>query len=1642
MADADVDEFLKTTGAPKIGALSTVRPVVEEVRSPVPEAAPTTAVSADPDVAEFMASQKGVPLREQFVQAAAIKPDAYAKSKQLAEASGLPTEVVARNEEVVSAEVMAEQAMFGLGAAPVTQRWLEDDPERVKIASDSVSTLTKIEKGLEGFARAIRPEPLWRSAGAGAVDTPGMSLRGLGELYNIAGRALAAPIKKSLDALGMTDVREALETPIPWWMSPGEILKQPGQAIGTVAKAIDIPPEDKRFVDEVAGGVGQVAAQITAMIVTGGAASAGMLLGQGADQVAGDVQKAGKAGTPEGDLATVAGAGITAVTEKFGLDLLLNKIPASVKSHIGRILVGATTEAAQEITEKVLNNVVALELYDPNRTMLDKSAFDEGLVAGTVGAIVSAVIPGKRAISRRDTMDKTVEQVAASPLTQRDPSTAASHLAETLRGTDIRLPVAALDMLGEADPTNLYARLGITETRVEAARARGGDIVVSEDAFAAEFVLDPVRYTIVRDLMRYGGPEELTAAEAAELPVTMAEDQAAPLDPIAILAQEALAVDPETAKVQNTPAMQAVPLAEQQLGLQGLFNTAAEAGLTQTEYEDYLGKRARATEVARTRQAEKALKQQERQLSAEWAAEREAMRPEVEADVRSDSMQAAIDSLGAQRLDREATLAILQGDEAALARLPKQMGKQSTKSGKVVEKARNIVAPKGEKGVDPDVLADQYGFESGDIMLFQMLDSYVPFDQKVDQILDQRMLERHGDLNDQRQSLQSAIEALHTDQQADVLAAELNALAGAKKAGAVRASTFKAAARQQIALQKIKDVSPMTFLAEEARKAKLAGRLLRKGDRQGASMAKYQQLLNFEFARQSFRLAGQIESQRKQLERLANPSKATGTIDADFGDMIRDVLSLVDFSETLTSTDGKVPYRTMTVGEWNKMYEDVMRMRELGRQERMMYQRGQYIDFTTVKDELLAQVESLPTIGRVERQTERQNPSATDRLAGRLSSLQAAVSKVEFLLQKLDGGAMSGAWHKAIFEPIVDAQTAELDLLDKTVNPMLVKLKALTKGDKKRYARMIDVPELGRRMSMGDLLMVALNTGNASNLQKLVEGSAKDETLAQPWRAIDVENAMRHLGPDEAAWVQSVWDAFEAIRPQIEEVYRRTHGISPTRIEPLETVIGGVTVKGGYFPMMYDPLRAPADAKAGENNLMDDPFIRGAVFSGMTKGRVERYSAPVLLDLNEMPHAMRRAMHYATHYEPWQNVRKLLEDRQIGGAVRAKLGPEYHDELKSWLEAVATDNADRTGSKGLNETARFFRRNLTVAILGLSYTTLMAQATGVFTSAAQLGQRSDGTFSVKDAAKWTAVGWDEYLANPAAAIAEARQMSGEIRHRLGASERDIVQSLGELTGRTGIYARSQQASLMAIGYMQFYTVDMPTWMGALSKAVSEGKSTEDAVAYADTILRSSQGSGHVKDLTKLQRQKGFTQLVTMFSTFTSVLYNILSHQTGSTFKGVKNVPGAVAKLALLLALPAAADAFMRAEGPPEGEDEEPQWWALRTLRYAVQSVPVLGSPIAGAMQGFNFSVSPIENLGQAWVSAYNLMAKKIKNEELTELGEYDAKELGKLVKAVGLPLGLPGTNQLVRVLGAVHAEEDASLYDFLAGFKTEKERSR
>jgi hypothetical protein len=423
-------------------------------------------------------------------------PDEYAKLLKISAQTGIAPDLAKDfRPELERRQKLQDFSVDDLVRSnPKTSRFLAD-PSNAAVAHDDVSNLSTLEQVL------LKPVDLTRSGVQGVVGQGlGSTLSGAGELYNVASRSL----ERLLDQVLPNSVMSALRTPVPWFVDPGQVLKRPGQSFKDIGEVIAVPKERQGLDTDVASGVGQLGFQIAQYLLTGGTLSAVSLYSQGADVMATKTAKDEGTGpladvlgmNPETarDTAIVSGAAITALTEKYGLDKILNRVPPEIKNRTLRFIadkvMAGGIEAGQEITEGLLHDLTRRVLTEENAPILE-GALKEGTVAGLSAAIVRSAF-GVRSYRESKQQEEVIKALSGdSKLRDRLPEKYRDFVAQVTEDGPVQnafIPVEQFNKFFQSqdiDPAQAAEQFGVKN--YDEAVGLGADVVIPMDRFAADF---------------------------------------------------------------------------------------------------------------------------------------------------------------------------------------------------------------------------------------------------------------------------------------------------------------------------------------------------------------------------------------------------------------------------------------------------------------------------------------------------------------------------------------------------------------------------------------------------------------------------------------------------------------------------------------------------------------------------------------------------------------------------------------------------------------------------------------------------------------------------------------------------------------------------------------------------------------------------------------------------------------------------------------------------------------------------------------------------------------------------------------------------------------------------------------------------
>lgn len=1082
-----------------------------------------------------------------------------------------------------------------------------------------------------------------------------------------------------------------------------------------------------------------------------------------------------------------------------------------------------------------------------------------------------------------------------------------------------------------------------------------------------------------------------------------------------------------------------------------LFTDAAMAGMTEEEFAAYQERQQKATSKANETLYEKLLGELTRQTTKWWNTELRERQKQAEEDLGNTRVYNAINQLrdGEMKLDRAA--------------VKEQLGVD-----KIPPSLRNMTVT-GAEGVVPDEAAAFLGYTSADEMLKDITKAR-PIKEVAKERAEAEMKNEHGDILNNGTLEKEAQEAARNEERGKLILEEMKALSRQQRRPAVDRQVIKGLARESIGKMKLKDIRPDKYHRAEIKAAQAAQSAMEAGDTAAALQAKTQQLMNFYLWREAMAARSEADKIVKYTKKFGKKKTREQIAKAGNGylEQIDGLLDRFEFRKSMRQVDRdnietwaamrseagdniqltkealneamRTHYKNVPFSQLQGVHDSIRNLEHVARFANKIKLEGERIDFARVKQQWLDHLDALPV---------KFKPQRTDTVAAGpgkvLRWATAQMTKMPFLTSWLDGGERVGLSHQLIMQPINDAYDAEQKLWKQVGTAVMEAIGGRDKATIKRHNKKIHIPEIMNENNDGNLmghqvLAVALNTGNQSNLRKMLLG----EGWAQTDEEVSLDNprlqaVLQYMTKEDWELVQLIWDQIDSLYPLMAEVHKLTSGLDLAKVEatPVETPFG--TFNGGYYPVKYDPNRNKR-AQDNEDKMNEQTqsmfaeggFIRPTADTGAKFERTE-FFGPIKLNLDVVPNHIQEVIHYITHFDAVRQIHKLTNDPEIAAAISERIGPEEYKQFKPWLNDIAKEGRDAPEKSYITKVFQRLRFGVTLGAMGFKASTGIMQVSGLSNAAAELGTgnlvrglrdvfESGGTRSFRSLGV-NQDAWDWAVAN-----------SKVMEHRAKSFDREIKNAMNQIAGKRGVIPAVQEASMKHIALIQTYLVDLPTWYGAYHKGMQDFDGNEKrAFQYADWAVENIHGSGATKDMARLMRLPDeLARQMSMFMTFFSALWNQERDAFRGAVNGTYSPTQVAAKMMFLFAIPVAFEMLLRGELGDEDDDEELQKYLTNLALYPVQSVPFLRDIANVAATDFPYRGSP----------AIDLMAKGLQGTEkvfggmLTddEITKAQVKNASKLAAAAA---GIPGTGQAwatgEHLYEVLEEGEDLTLREFLFG---------
>nr|DAW24149.1 MAG TPA: crystallin beta/gamma motif-containing protein [Caudoviricetes sp.] len=881
--------------------------------------------------------------------------------------------------------------------------------------------------------------------------------------------------------------------------------------------------------------------------------------------------------------------------------------------------------------------------------------------------------------------------------------------------------------------------------------------------------------------------------------------------------------------------------------------------------------------------------------------------------------------------------------------------------------------------------AQAYGYQCL-AELAQALVTAPNLEQAVQAATQERMYAEHGELATEEEIQRTADEAIFNPSLKRLLATEISAMEKAAP-GRLDIDIFEKMAEQEILSLRVKDIDPKKFRTAAGLRAKEARRLQKQGDIKGAIRAKRQELYQTCLAIEAKKAVEAWKKDVKFFNKLVGKNQIEG-LSTDYLVTIQRLLenmgistsrqlgeghqlSLREFLESLFNQEKTVPpidpsleqrliNHRMIFANNKKPFEEMSRslqkeaaqaVRDLyraGRKEQQILNGEQAQELSKVVGELSgAIVQNAQSRGREGvRHMEETGPWV--RFKEQLERIGMSHARIPSLLAAMEGTRF-GKFFDYVISRADSCGTKEVQLKNEYAVKLFAATKVLQTKRKDRVKRYFK--SVGAYLSQEQVRAIALNAGNKENLQRLIDGSESAPWSAgKKWTKEQIFALIGEaLSAEELAAVQKVWDVFNELWPQIAEKERRVYGRVPVRVEPQAltvTLADGqeVTLKGGYYPIQYDKK---ASFQAQDQNdmqaakeLMDGAHSSRTARRGFLEKRLAHvYDRPLSLTLRAAFEGLDAEIHELCWQEWLADTNKIFRQKKLRETIRDYWGVEAEGAIRKWIEDIA---AGTSSQKSMGDgIAALLRANVSLVGIGFNLVTALIQPIGMLQTVTILGPQ------------WSAKGIGEFMLNPYGKWKEVCGKSQAMADRSRTRFRELTEIQALVSGTNGaLKDKFMRSAYLPIVFMQAL-VDVPTWLGAYNKALSEGNTEARAIAIADRTVTDAQGGGRTQDLSGIERGGEWAKLFTVFYTFFNTALNI-AMVTGHTQKGMKRA----LNLLTLLAFQPIIETFVR-EGLKAtvsgGDDDD---WLKKTSIKA-------GGSVVNFNLGLLVGLREVAELGQA-----------------------------------------------------------------------------
>ena len=513
------------------------------------------------------------------------------------------------------------------------------------------------------------------------------------------------------------------------------------------------------------------------------------------------------------------------------------------------------------------------------------------------------------------------------------------------------------------------------------------------------------------------------------------------------------------------------------------------------------------------------------------------------------------------------------------------------------------------------------------------------------------------------------------------------------------------------------------------------------------------------------------------------------------------------------------------------------------------------------------------------------NTSTAAKAKEKINGALLSLVKVEIIFKRF-----GGEWLQFGYETINQASNKEIEMKQKACKEFtrICNMYSLAEWQEMRSKRVYTIG-LTTNFTREQLICMGMNWGNVEGRKRVlstINKSAKNEA--------DVIDEYTMQSVLESSLTDKDWNFIEAVWTQLDSYWAERNKVQENlcgqglgKVQALPFNINGRQIKGGYYPIVYDPKLSIRASDLAADDIVKQALSGSSTFGigmGSTKSRVSEVKGQQLaLRLDVWPQAVTEAIHHIAMREAATDVYKLITHPAVQQAVQQKYGMETYNTIRQWAKDVWKTDVQKMDT--ITRVLEQYRKNTagaimlnraSVAVMNLCNITPMMERIGKVNTVKAIVDFGLGFY----------IGTKRYRENRQFVFDKSPMM----RDRMNTIDKDIAQGMeiavGQNTSLTREKAKYLRDKVNRFGYLLITETDLMfsmamwkhTYDKTMRKQIESGMTDvkqmeQNAISAADADVRYVVGSGQVKDQVEIQRKNTLVSQLTPFYSYSSTVFN-------------------------------------------------------------------------------------------------------------------------------------------------------------------------